>query len=149
MQIQRKVRSVSSLLQISNLEEFFEQLHQKRDNYFHEVAQLTIAGDKPTLEEHTNSIIQAISGSTKPLEKKLMLDKRDFILFHKEHHTPVHLSEQQAIYLKLLAQGKSAKEIARETDVSYRTVEGMIAMMMESLGCSSSKELIALYHAQP
>jgi DNA-binding NarL/FixJ family response regulator len=41
------------------------------------------------------------------------------------------------------------KEIARETNVSYRTVEGLIAHMMESLGCSSSKELIALYHDHP
>lgn len=48
-----------------------------------------------------------------------------------------------------VAQGKTAKEIAREAYVSYRTVEGMIAKLMESFGCSSSKELIALFHKQP
>ncbi|AMV16110.1 Spore germination protein GerE (plasmid) [Legionella pneumophila] len=77
------------------------------------------------------------------------MEKKDFTLYHKEFHTKVELTEQQAIYLKLLAQGKTAKEIARETHVSYRTVEGMIAKLMESLGCSSSKELIALFHEQP
>ena len=76
------------------------------------------------------------------------MEKKDLTLFHKELHTKVDLSEQQAIYLKLLAQGKTAKEIALETHVSYRTVEGTIAKLMESLGCSSSKELIALYHEQ-
>jgi len=49
----------------------------------------------------------------------------------------------------LLAQGKSAKEIAQQLDISYRTVEGYIEKIMELLGCTSSKELIALYHEQP
>ena len=77
------------------------------------------------------------------------MEKKDSTLYHKESHKKVELSEQQAIYLKLLAQGNTAKEITREAHVSYRTVEGMIAKLMDSLGCSSSKELIALFHEQP
>jgi len=51
--------------------------------------------------------------------------------------------------VKLLAQGKSSKEIARMMNISYRTVEGYLAQAMEQLGCVSSKELIALYHHKP
>ncbi|WP_255411089.1 LuxR C-terminal-related transcriptional regulator [Legionella sp. km772] len=93
--------------------------------------------------------MRTIQTKLKPTRTKRILEDRDSVLFHKLRHTPVRLSEQQASYLKLLSQGKTAKEIAREMKVSYRTVEGMIAIMIDSLGCSSSKELIALYHAQP
>jgi shikimate kinase len=61
----------------------------------------------------------------------------------------VQLSPQQALCLKNLAQGKSAKEIARELHISFRTVEGTLAKLMELLGCASSKALIALYHDRP
>lgn len=130
---------------LENLQRFLDDLHDERDGFYQEVAQLTIQGDNAALEEHAQSIIQAISQVPK---KKPTLDKKDLILFHKERHTIVNLSTQQAITLKLLAEGKTAKEIAREIHVSYRTVEGVLAKMMECLGCSSSKELIALYHEQ-
>lgn len=61
----------------------------------------------------------------------------------------MQLGTQQALCLKHLAQGKSAKEIARELHISFRTVEGTLAKVMEILGCASSKELIALYHESP
>ena len=64
-------------------------------------------------------------------------------------HIPVQLTQQQAICLKFLAQGKSAKKIALDMKISYRTVEGTLAKTMEMLGCSSSKELIAVYHDKP
>ena len=64
-------------------------------------------------------------------------------------HIPVQLTQQQAICLKFLAQGKSAKKIALDMKISYRTVEGTLAKTMELLGCSSSKELIAVYHGKP
>jgi shikimate kinase len=51
--------------------------------------------------------------------------------------------------LKLLVQGKTAKEIAQDMHISYRTVEDYIAKTIELLGCTSSKELIALYYEQP
>ena len=72
----------------------------------------------------------------------------DLKFFHKTLHTSVQLGVQQALSLKYLAQGLSAKEIAREMNISFRTVEGTLAKVMELLGCSSSKELIALYHAK-
>lgn len=73
---------------------------------------------------------------------------KDLTFFHKIMHTPVQLGAQQALSLKYLAQGLSAKEIAREMNLSFRTVEGTLAKVMELLGCTSSKELIALYHSK-
>lgn len=150
IQIERTLRNAANLLPIPSLENFFDQLHEERDSLYNEVAKLPVHGDDGKLEDHTNYIVKSIFGNEIPSTTlKTTLEKKDFILFHRQFHTPVHLSEQQAIYLKLLAQGKAAKEIAREIDVSYRTVEGTIAKLMESLGCTSSKELIALYHEKP
>lgn len=147
VQIHRVARNASPLLSVSNWHDFFEQLHEERDSLFTAVAKLTIQGDDGQLEQHTNSIVETISGTEKTLPKtvKPVLENKDRILFHKELHTKIDLSNQQALYLKLLAQGKTAKEIAREMNVSYRTVEGTIAKLIELTGCSSSKELIALY----
>ncbi|HAU1107395.1 TPA: shikimate kinase [Legionella pneumophila] len=152
VQIDRTARNTANLLPISNLRDFFDRLHAERDSLYKEVATLTIHGDDGKLEEHTRCIVKAVLGNEEMLPQnnlKSILEKKDLTLYHKESHTKVELSEQQAIYLKLLAQGKTAKEIARETHVSYRTVEGMIAKLMDSLGCSSSKELIALFYEQP
>ena len=149
VQITRSSRNFAPLLPISNAADFFTGLHLARDGLYQQVAKLTIQGDDAALEEHSRHIIQAIYGSEPIISPALNLDNKDLTLFHKQHHNAVQLSPQQAIYLKLLAQGKSAKEIAREMDVSYRTVEGTIARIMEVLGCSSSKELIALYLEQP
>lgn len=152
IQIDRTARNPANLLPVPSWRDFFDQLHDERDNLYKEVATLTIHGDDGKLEDHTRCIVRAILGNEERLPQKNLksiLEKKDFTLYHKELHTKVELSEQQALYLKLLAQGKTAKEIAREAHVSYRTVEGMIAKLMESLGCSSSKELIALYHEQP
>jgi shikimate kinase len=145
-QIERMLRNDAPLLLAENeMEHLLEQLHEARDGLLQEVAALTIQGDAPTLEQHVDSIINSLAEL--PLKKSnVLLDKKDLVLFHKEQHTPVHLSKQQALYLRGLAQGKSAKEIAIEAQVSYRTVEGVLAIMMERLGCSSSKELISLYH---
>lgn len=150
VQIERTSRNPENLLTIPSLHHFFNQLHDERDSVYKEIAKLTIHGDDGQLENHTRCITKAFFGEKLPVKTlKSTLEKKDFTLYHKKFHSKVDLSNQQAIYLKLLAQGKTAKEIARESNVSYRTVEGTIAKLMESLGCSSSKELIALYHEQP
>jgi shikimate kinase len=151
-QIERTARNANYLLPIPNVEDFFNQLHDERDNHYREVASLTVNSDEGTLEEHVKNIVNAVLGNERisnPKNLSSILEKKDFTLYHKKFHSKIELSEQQAIYLKLLAQGKTAKEIAREAHVSYRTVEGTIAKLIESLGCSSSKELIALCHEQP
>ncbi|WP_419421496.1 helix-turn-helix transcriptional regulator (plasmid) [Legionella sp. D16C41] len=73
-----------------------------------------------------------------------ILDK-ERVYFKYNTDTPVRISEQQAISLKYLSRGKTAKEIAREMGISYRTVEVYIAQLKEKLECDSSKELISIY----
>ena len=54
------------------------------------------------------------------------------------------LTSHQREILRLLADGHSAKEIARKLDISSRTVESHKYQLMESLGAQSSAELIRL-----
>lgn len=151
VQIERTSRKPLPLLAITDLKTFFDQLHLDRDHLYEQVASITINSDIHTFESHLARIITIVleSKHTTPVSNQISLDKKDIIFFHKTLHTPVHLSDQQATCLKLLAQGKTSKEIARDMNLSFRTVEDHIAKTMELLGCSSSKELIALYYDQP
>ena len=54
------------------------------------------------------------------------------------------LTSHQRDILRMLADGLSAKEIARKLDISSRTVESHKYQIMESLGARSSAELIRL-----
>ena len=54
----------------------------------------------------------------------------------------VTLSPRQREILRMLADGRSAKEIAKTLDISSRTVEFHKYKIMESLGLKSSAELI-------
>jgi DNA-binding NarL/FixJ family response regulator len=54
------------------------------------------------------------------------------------------LTPHQREILRLLADGLSAKEIAKKLDISSRTVESHKYEIMESLGAASSAELIRL-----
>jgi DNA-binding NarL/FixJ family response regulator len=54
----------------------------------------------------------------------------------------VTLSERQREILRLLADGRSAKEIAKALDISSRTVEFHKYKTMETLGLKNSAELI-------
>ena len=146
IQLERLSRHPEPLLLTKNLSVFLDGLHKERNELYEEVASLSIDSDDSALEQHVLSII---SGFEAAILLNIQLNEEDLIFFHKTLHVPVRLPDQQAMCLKLLAQGKSSKEIARDLNISYRTVEGYIAKTMENLGCASSKELIALYHAQP
>lgn len=151
IQLERTIRNPKPLLLIGNLESFLNKLHQKRDDLYKQMASISINSDDSALEKHVTTIVSAIADNKAeiPEANQNTIDINDLIIFHKSQHNPVHLSRQQAKCLKLLAQGKSSKAIARELNLSHRTVEGVIAMTIEQLGCVSSKELIALYHEQP
>lgn len=151
VQMERNARNPLPLLSVPDMKIFLDTLHSERDPLNELVATLSINGDGNTLDEHVLHIIKPIleAKDKGAVPVKLNLEKKDSTLFHKVSYAPVHLSEQQALCLKLLSQGKSSKVIARDMKISYRTVEGTIAKMMEQLGCSSSKELIALYYDQP
>ena len=111
------------------------------------MANLVIDSDDHALELHIQKIIDNIA-SDENIES-VVLEQKDMIMMHNTLRTPIKLTKQQALCLKLLAHGKSSKEIARILDISYRTVEGHINRLMESLGCSSSKELVKLYFYKP
>lgn len=150
VQLERTLRNPDPLLSIADITTFLDKLHQERDALYEQVASFTINGDNSNLNEHVLSIVKIVSeADIEPISNQLKLDEKDLIFFHKTLHIPVRLSDQQAACLKLLAQGKTSKEIARALGISNRTVEHYMAKTMELLGCSSSKELIALYHDQP
>jgi len=147
VQMQRTAHQEALLKPEANRETFFKQLHETRDAIYETIAKIIISSDNSKVDEHVTEIIKYIS-VVKSDESKA-LDKKELTFFHKNLHTPVKLGAQQAMALKFLAQGLSAKEIAREMNLSYRTIEGTLAKVMELLGCTSSKELIALYHWKP
>jgi DNA-binding CsgD family transcriptional regulator len=84
------------------------------------------------------------TGQWTDLENKESL----FSLFHHELNLPINFPKQQARCLVLMVQGKSAKEIAKELNISFRTVEYYFDKTRKQLGCSSNKKLIALYGDQ-
>jgi len=145
MQLKRVSRNAEPLMLVDDMQTFLHSLHVARDTLYGRVASLTHDGNGSDIKQHVATIIKAVAPNEAAcLSGKLKLDKRDQIIYHKITHEPVYISEQQALCLKLLASGKSSKEIAKHLKISYRTVEGYIAKAMEALGCSSSKELIAL-----
>jgi shikimate kinase len=148
VQLLRLKRHSKPLLLNNDLESFLSILHMKYNALNEQVAKITINSDDHALEQHTSNIIARMDRD-KSLVNDHHLSEQDLISFHRIKHTPIQLTSQQAICFQLLAQGMTSKEIARELAISYRTVEGNIANLMERLGCESSKELIALYHKRP
>ena len=148
VQMERTSREPTPLLS-NGLMPFLDKLHQERDSLYEKLANLSINSDDSALEKHVLRIVNVILKSNDKIHMEVTLYKKDCVIFHKNLHTPVQLSDKQAKCLKLLAQGKTSKEIAHQMNLSYRTVEDYIAKMILLLGCSSSKELIALYYDQP
>lgn len=79
---------------------------------------------------------------------KSILKNHPMSLLHKTLQLPIYLSQQQNQCLKLLMQGKSAKEIASKMQISRRTVEHYLERIKKMLGCNTSKELIIHYYDQ-
>jgi shikimate kinase len=149
-QMERIVRNSIPLLLSDHIDSLFNYLHQDRDSFFQALSDLTIDGNDGNLDKHTDLVLNIFEkNNIVPAINKISLDRKDMVLFHKLLGTAIYLPDHQAICIKLLAQGKSSKEIGRILNISHRTVEGYIAKMTDELGCVSSKELIALYHDQP
>lgn len=150
-QLERSIRNQEPLLPIESMARLLEQLHNERDDLYEQISKLIIDGNSSALDEHIALISEAIlhDEEIKSNTAHTTLENGDLTQFHKTKHIPVQLSKQQAICLKLVAEGRTSKEIARLINISYRTVEGYIAELIEQLGCTSSKDLIALYHKKP
>lgn len=149
VQLVRIARNPAPLLPETDLKTFFDKLHAQRDPLFESTATVSVDTDDNAVEQHLLRVFNLMADSKKPDSQSVQLNEKDLVLFHKLTHLPVYLTGQQAVCLRLLAQGKSSKEIAREINISYRTVEGTLSKTMELLGCVSSKELIVLYHDMP
>lgn len=146
VQLERMSRGPTPLLN-TELKTFLEKLHVQRDEPYEHMANITIDSSDSALEEHVQTLIDLIDAGQDTVKKRL--EAKDLAFFHKQTHKLVHLTEQQARCFQLLSQGKSSKEIARDLHLSHRTVDWNFANIMELLGCSSSKELIVLYHEKP
>lgn len=149
IQLERMQHHEAPLLINCDRNKLLTDLHD-RDQWFNEVAKFTVNTDDNALHNHVEAVIKD-AGIEHLIVKKMQptIESRDMILYHYKTHQPIQITAQQALCLKLLAQGKSAKEIGQELEISYRTVEGHLAKTMEILGCGSSKELISLYLSRP
>lgn len=94
-------------------------------------------------EELTQAIRSALDGGTfvsPALAAELFRSMKDAVAQVVDPAT--RLTLRQRDILRLLADGLSAKEIAKRLDISSRTVEFHKYQMMESLGAQSGAELI-------
>lgn len=66
-----------------------------------------------------------------------------YIVPHRETRLPVRVSFQKSMCLRYLANGLSFKEIAREMNLSPRTVEHYVYAASKATGCRSTCELVA------
>jgi DNA-binding CsgD family transcriptional regulator len=94
-------------------------------------------------KDKSNRFIFPLDDATSFIDKSQQLR-----LIHQQSREPIYLSTQQSICLKKLAQGKGAKIIAREMQLSPRTVEHYLEKIKQLLGCRTSKELISRYADQ-
>lgn len=75
-------------------------------------------------------------------------DKKFVPIIHKDSGKPIKLSLQQYRCLSFVLRGCSAKEVAREMALSYRTVEHYIVAIRKLLSCDNTRELISRYACQ-
>ncbi|WP_019216060.1 shikimate kinase [Legionella tunisiensis] len=128
-----------------NYEDVLKTLHDDRNDYYYEISNVILSADDGDVDKHIDTVIAYLKKNEFTLIKPAGLTDREVVFFKYKTDIPVRISEQQAICLKHLSKGQSAKEIAREMDISYRTVEVYIAQLKEKLECDSSKDLINLY----
>lgn len=128
-----------------NYEDVLKSLQYERNDFYKGVSDITLHADNGDIDRHVDAILSHLKQNEIMLLEPLGLTDRELVFFKYNTDILVRISEQQAICLKHLSQGKSAKEIARKMDLSYRTVEVYIAQLKEKLECDSSKDLISLY----
>lgn len=146
VQLQRLSVSNGPLLSGDKLPDLLQQLHQQRDPFNEEVADYRLCSDDNALEEHVDTITELVGLPAASAATRLNLTEDECLFLNRETHEPVRLSQRQAQCLKLMAKGQADKQIADQLCLSTRTVQDHIANIKLLLGCSSSKQLIAIYH---
>ncbi len=129
-------------------ETVLKKLHEERNDLYHQLSDLVIEADEGNVQQDIEAFLAYLKREQIEVTAGQGLTDRDLTFFKFNSDTQVRISEQQAICLKHLAKGLSAKEMAREMGISYRTVEVYIAQLKEKLECDSSKDLITLYHSK-
>lgn len=128
-----------------NYEEVLKKIQDERNDFYNEISDIVLYADDGDIDRHIDAILVHLKKNKIKLFKPVGLTEKELVFFKHNTDIPVRISVQQAICLKHLSKGRSAKEMAREMDISYRTVEVYIAQLKEKLECDSSKELISLY----
>jgi shikimate kinase len=140
-QILRYKRGIMPLIHRESFDNMLMTLHQQRDEHHEALSNISLNTEKGSIEAHIDTILAQLGTD---IQKQISHQQRH--LFHKDSQTTVTLTDQQIHCLKGLAQGKSSKEIGRDLNISYRTVEGHITNLQNLLGCRNSKELVSLYN---
>ena len=70
---------------------------------------------------------------------------RNLYIPHAFDNQMIKLTQQQARCFYLLLQGRTAKDIANEMNLSYRTIQHYTVSIYERLGLESSREMISHY----
>ncbi len=83
----------------------------------------------------------------KQITQQTFRSSRDFVI-HAKTKQPISISAQQSKCLTLLIKGYTSKQIADQLRLSYRTVNHYLEILRIKLGCTTGKELIAVYHSQ-
>lgn len=80
---------------------------------------------------------------------------KDTLLISKSSRIPVffnrmrsYITPQEYECIKRLPSGKTSKDIARDLNISHRTVEGYFNRVMMRVGCENRKELILLLNQE-
>lgn len=128
-----------------NYEQVLRGLHTERNDFYHQISDIVLHADDGNIDRHVEAISTYFKKNDIGLLPPTGLSDKDLVFFKNNTDIPVRVSEQQALCLKHLSKGMSAKEIARVLNISYRTVEVYLAQLKEKLECDSSKELISLY----
>jgi len=118
---------------------------------------LTAYGDIPMTVRAMKA--GAVDFLTKPVPSKLLIERVQTVLQH-EARTQEQNREKQGLrerlscltsremeLLPLIVAGKSNKEIARQLDVSHRTIEIHRARVLKKTGATNLMELARLYEA--
>lgn len=93
VQLKRTSRNATPLLPHTHLQQFFDELHAKRDSFYQEVAKHTIHGDEGTLEDHVKAVINMLSSGNLPKQSLAStLEHTDLKFFDKERQKIITLT---------------------------------------------------------
>jgi len=144
----RRSGSQVPLIGNENYEVLFKTLHSERDDFYNHISDMVLPADEGNIDKHIETFLAFLKDNDLIPVETVGPNDRELIFFKHKTDIPVRLSEQQAICLKYLSNGQSAKKIARLMDISHRTVEVYIAQLKERLECNSNKDLVSLYSSR-